>query len=157
MAKRAQPLPAWLMKSEPSCFSIQDLQRRGTEPWSGVRNYEARNAMRAMQPGEIAFIYHSNAEPSGVAGLAEIVRAAYPDHTAWDPADEHYDPASTPAKPRWWMVDVRFVAAFPRLVPLSELRAVPELADLALFTRSRLSVIPVGAQHARIILGLAGR
>lgn len=142
----------WLMKSEPSAFSLLDLKRLGTSPWDGVRNYQARNFMRAMAVGDRVLFYHSNAKPSGVVGLAEIARTAYPDHTAWTPGSVHPDPASTPEKPRWWMVDVRFVAAFPAVLALDELRTIPALSGMLLFSRSRLSVQPVTADEYRVIV-----
>src|SRR5215471_4764520 len=97
----AMPVHYWLMKSEPTSFSIDDLQKRPNQStcWDGVRNYQARNYMRAMKPGDHVLFYHSNAEPPGVAGIAEIVKEAYPDHTAFDPDDKHYDPKSNPLKP----------------------------------------------------------
>jgi predicted RNA-binding protein with PUA-like domain len=147
----------WLMKSEPSCYSIDDLRRQRVGHWDGVRNYQARNFMRSMRVGDAVLFYHSNAEPSGVAGLAEVCREAYPDHTAWDPASEHPDPASTPGNPRWYMVDVRHVATFARLIALDELRRIPELSGMVLFQCSRLSVQPVSAEHYAVIARLGGR
>jgi predicted RNA-binding protein with PUA-like domain len=147
----------WLMKSEPSVFAIDDLRRKRVEHWDGVRNYQARNHMRDMRVGDRVLFYHSNAQPSGVAGLAEVGGEAIPDHTAWDPASPHYDPKSTPGAPRWWMVQVRFVAAFPRLIPLDELRIHPELAGMELFRRSRLSVQAVSEQEYVFIVELAAR
>ncbi|MER3424140.1 MAG: EVE domain-containing protein, partial [Nitrospiraceae bacterium] len=113
MAERSR---YWLMKSEPSTFSIQDLQKapRQTTCWDGVRNYQARNYMRMMKAGDQVLFYHSNADPPAVVGVAEVVREAYPDHTAFDSKDKHYDPKSTPAKPIWDMVDVRLVRIFPK-------------------------------------------
>ncbi len=151
------PVPGhWLMKSEPDVFGISELRRRRTTTWDGVRNYEARNFMRGMAVGDRVLFYHSNAAPSGVAGLAEVSRTAIPDHTAWDPESPYFDAKSTPDAPRWWMVEVRFVAAFTEVVALDQLRAIPELADLALFRRSRLSVVPISAGHYALIAGLGG-
>lgn len=147
----------WLMKSEPDAFSLADLRRLRTSAWDGVRNYQARNYMRAMAVGDRVLFYHSNAKPSGVAGLAEVSRTAFPDHTAWDPASPHFDAASTPETPRWWMVEVRFVAAFPRVLALDELRGIPALAGMELFRRSRLSVQPVGEQEFALIEQLGAR
>lgn len=141
----------WLMKSEPDAFSLADLRRLRTSTWDGVRNYQARNYMRAMAVGDRVLFYHSNAKPSGVAGLAEVSRTAVPDHTAWDPASPHFDAASTPEAPRWWMVEVRFVAAFSRILALEDLRRIPALAGMELFRRSRLSVQPVGEQEFALI------
>jgi predicted RNA-binding protein with PUA-like domain len=148
----------WLLKSEPGEFSIDDLERREhqTEHWDGVRNYQARNMMRdEMKPGDLAFFYHSNCDLPGIVGIAEIVRAAYPDHTAFDPTNKHYDPKSDRADPRWYMVDVRFVRKFTRTIPLSELKERPELDGLALVRRgNRLSVMPVSKAQWDFILSL---
>jgi predicted RNA-binding protein with PUA-like domain len=140
------------MKSEPDVFGIGDLERKKTGGWDGVRNYEARNFMKAMAVGDKVLFYHSNALPSGVAGTAEVCRAAYPDPTQFDRKDGHYDPKAAPDKPIWFQVDLRFVSRFPRFVPLEELRGMPELADMMLFKRSRLSVIPVTAQQWKSIV-----
>ncbi|MEW6421845.1 MAG: EVE domain-containing protein, partial [Deinococcota bacterium] len=103
----------WLLKSEPNVFGYPDLVRAGREPWNGVRNYQARNFLQEMQAGDLCLFYHSNAKPSGVAGVARVVRAAYPDNLQFDPASAYYDPTSTPGNPRWSMVDVAPVLAFP--------------------------------------------
>jgi predicted RNA-binding protein with PUA-like domain len=114
----------WLMKSEPDAFSIDDLKKRGTEPWTGVRNYQARNFMRdQMQPGDLAFLYHSSCPQPGIYGVMEIATKAYPDPTQFDKKSPYYDPASTREQPRWHMVDVRYQRHLPRPVLLSELRA----------------------------------
>jgi len=148
----------WLLKSEPGCYSIQDLaeEPERTTAWSGVRNYQARNFMRdQMAPGDLAFFYHSGEEPS-VAGVVRVVRAGYPDATAWDPEDRHYDPKSPPEKPLWYVVDVRLERVFPRPVPLKALRLVPELKGMELLRKgSRLSVMPVSAEEFAVVLGLA--
>lgn len=148
----------WLMKSEPGEFSIADLESRPnqTEPWNGVRNYQARNMMRdAMQVGDRVFFYHSNGETPGIVGIAEIAREAYPDPTAFDPQDKHFDPASDAAKPRWFMVDVRFVRKLKRTITLAELKNKPELEGLALLRRgNRLSVMPVDEKMWDFILTL---
>ena len=115
----------WLMKSEPSEFGIDDLARRPkrTEPWDGVRNYQARNMMRdEMKKGDLAFFYHSACAEPGIVGIMKVVREGYPDPTAFDPEDKHYDPKSDPDNPRWYLVDVGFVRKFKRTVSLSELR-----------------------------------
>ena len=151
----------WLIKSEPGCFSIDDLAAapHGTTGWDGVRNFQARNYLRdGMRLGDGLLFYHSVTNP-GVAGLATVAREAYPDVTALDPASDHYDPRSRPENPLWFMVDVRFVARFPQLVPLKALRAVPELAGMELLRKgSRLSVMPVTEAEFACIraLGLAG-
>ncbi|QSA96237.1 EVE domain-containing protein [Methylococcus sp. EFPC2] len=148
----------WLMKSEPGEFGIDDLEKRPgqTEHWDGVRNYQARNMMRdEMQPGDQVLFYHSNCETPGVVGIARVARSAYPDHTAFDPNDKHYDPASDPAKPRWFMVDVQFVRKLERTISLSELKDRPELEGLALVRRgNRLSVMPVSEGQWQFILSL---
>jgi len=148
----------WLMKSEPDVFGIQHLMRcpNKTDSWDGVRNYQARNMMRDdMQKGDLAFFYHSNCKEPGIAGIMKIVRAGYPDHTALDPAQKYYDPKSNPDKPRWYMVDVRFVRELKRVITLSELKDRKELADLPLVRRgNRLSVMPVSEAQWNFILSL---
>lgn len=149
----------WLLKSERGCFSIDDLaQSPGqTSCWDGVRNYQARNFMRQMRVGEQAFFYHSGEAPE-IAGLIEIVREAYPDHTALDPQNEHFDPASTLEKPRWDMVDVRLIERFEPALLRSVLSREPELAGMELLRRgSRLSVQPVEEPAFNHILALAKR
>jgi predicted RNA-binding protein with PUA-like domain len=147
----------WLMKSEPESFSIDDLARapRKTTCWDGVRNYQARNMMRdEMKRGDLAFYYHSNCEVPGIVGVIEIVREGYPDHTAFDPHDHHFDPKSDPDNPRWYMVDVRLVKKFPRVVSLRELRhySNDKLRGFQLLARgNRLSVMPVSAPHWKFI------
>jgi predicted RNA-binding protein with PUA-like domain len=145
------------MKSEPDVFGIDDLAKKKTGGWDGVRNYEARNFMKAMKLGDKVLFYHSNALPSGVAGVAEVCREAYPDPTQFDPKDGHFDPKAAPDKPIWFQVDLRFVSKFPRFVPLDELRGAPALADMKLFKRSRLSVIPVTPQQWKIVTALGKR
>jgi len=155
MAKTRQ---YWLIKSEPNAFSIEDLAKSPdrTTHWDGVRNYQARNYMRAMNVGDQVLFYHSNAEPPAVAGLAEVVRKAYPDHTAFDRKDKHYDPKSTPERPIWDMVDVRFMRAFRRPVPLDQLRTIPGLKRMELLRKgSRLSVQPVRPDEWKLIVNLA--
>ncbi len=151
----------WLMKSEPNCYSLADLQREKdqTACWDGVRNYQARNIMRdEMKLGDGVFFYHSNAKEIGVVGVCEVAREGYPDHTAFDPEDEHYDPKSDPDNPRWIMVDVRFVREFPRCVTLSELKRTPGLEEMAVVQRGqRLSVQPVTEKEWEIVLALAER
>lgn len=144
----------WLMKSEPEVFSIHDLEkaRRQTTGWEGVRNYQARNFLRAMRQGDRALFYHSNASPPGVAGIVEVVREAYPDATAWDPASDYHDPKASPENPVWSSVDVRLVEIFPRLLPLDELRQIPALAEMELLRRgSRLSVTSVTPEQFETI------
>lgn len=146
----------WLMKSEPSCFSIDDLAAAPdkTTFWDGVRNYQARNFMREMRIGDQALFYHSVTYPA-VVGLVKIVREAYPDHTAWDHLEKHHDPASTHDKSRWDMVDVRLVEKFPKPLSLSLLRAMPSLAGMELLRKgSRLSIQPVTESQFKTILQL---
>jgi predicted RNA-binding protein with PUA-like domain len=149
----------WLVKTEPESFSIDDLAASPgqTTFWSGVRNYQARNFLRdEMRLGEQVLFYHSNADPPAVVGVAEVVREGYPDHTAWDEADDHFDPKSTPEKPVWFMVDLKFVQKFPRPLSLAELREVPALANMELLrTGSRLSVQPVTKSEFEAVLKLA--
>jgi predicted RNA-binding protein with PUA-like domain len=134
----------WLMKSEEDVYSIDDLEKDGTTWWEGVRNYEARNVMRdGMKEGDMVLYYHSNAKPPGVAGIAKIVKEAYPDHFAFDPKSSYFDPKSDPDNPRWLMVDVGFVERFADKVSLQELREEESLQEMALFKRMRLSVQPV--------------
>lgn len=139
----------WLMKSEPNVYSIDDLERDGETCWDSIRNYEARNTMRdLMQLGDRVLFYHSNAKPPGVAGIAEVSKLAYPDHTATDPNHPYFDPKSDPEDPTWLMVDVRFVEKFTAEVPLQDLRANPALEGMALLQRfQRLSVQPVSKEH----------
>ena len=144
----------WLIKSEPDVFSIRDLARaRGrTTAWEGVRNYQARNFLRAMKKGDRALFYHSNATPSAVAGVVEVVREAYPDATAWDPTSDYHDPKAGPDNPIWSLVNVRLVEIFPREIPLEELRGVKALAGMELLRRgSRLSVQPVTIAQFRTL------
>lgn len=148
----------WLMKSEPDTFSIADLANRPnqTEPWDGVRNYQARNMMRdGMKLGDQVFFYHSNCTEPGIVGIMEVVREGYPDTSAFDPDDKHFDPKSDPANPRWMRVDVRYVRALARTISLRELKQQPELAELALLRRgNRLSIMPIGAEQWRFILAM---
>ncbi len=145
----------WLVKSEPDEFSIKDLKNRPgeTEHWDGVRNYQARNFMRdQMKKGDTAFFYHSNCDEPGIAGVIEIVREGYPDHTAFDPNDPHYDTKSTPDNPRWYMVDVRFIREFKRTISLKELKSQRALKDMQLVQRgNRLSVMPVTPREWKTI------
>lgn len=146
----------WLVKTEPGSFSIDDLARAGVEPWDGVRNYQARNFMRdEMRVGDPVLVYHSNADPPGVVGIAEVASEPYPDPTQFDPSSRYFDPTSDPADPRWILVDMRFVEKLPRLVSLPELRTRPELEGMVLLGRSRLSVQPVEPAHFDVIVSLA--
>jgi predicted RNA-binding protein with PUA-like domain len=149
----------WLLKTEPDVFSIHDLarQKNQTTYWDGVRNYQARNFMRdEMKVGDGVLVYHSNADPPGVAGTAKIVRTAYPDFTSWDKQDEHYDPKSTLDNPRWFMVDIQLDEVFAEPISLATLREVPALREMELLRKgSRLSVQPVRKKEFDAILKLA--
>src|SRR5262245_42330236 len=147
------PAQYWLMKSEPESYSIDDLKRDGTTYWSGVRNYQARNFMRDdMSVGDLVLFYHSNAEPPGVARIAQVSKTADPDFSAFDSKDEHYDPKSSKANPIWMMVDLKFVEKFPRLVSLQELRDHPKLGTLLVLRKAqRLSIQPVEKAHFELI------
>jgi predicted RNA-binding protein with PUA-like domain len=143
----------WLLKTEPDSFSIDDLERVGREEWSGVRNFTARNFMREMRAGDLAFFYHSSTKPPGIAGVCEIVAEAHPDSTQFDRASPYYDPRSTTENPTWWCVDVGFVRRLPRFVTLEELRAIPALAFMPLLRKGqRLSVQTVSPQDWKRIL-----
>ena len=147
----------WLMKTEPDEFSIDTLRAKHVARWDGVRNYQARNHLRAMQLGDRAFIYHSSCAVPGIAGLGAIAASAYPDPSQFDPASQYHDPKSPLDEPRWSAVDVRFVRAFPALVSLATLHEQPDLAGLLVLQRgSRLSVVPVSPAHAAVIMRLAG-
>ena len=153
------PTQCWLMKTEPGCFSIDDLAKAPgrTAMWDGVRNYQARNFMRdAMRVGDPVLFYHSVTNP-GIAGIAEVASEAYPDPTQWDPENEHFDPKSPADKPRWFLVDVRLVRRFKEVLPLSLLRSRPELEGMELLRKgSRLSVQPVRPEEYEAVLALAG-
>jgi predicted RNA-binding protein with PUA-like domain len=150
----------WLVKTEPECFSIQHLakQPKQTTCWSGVRNYQARNSMRdQMKLGDRVLVYHSSTDEPAVVGIATIVRESYPDQTAWDKKDDHYDAASTPENPRWFMVDIRLEQTFKQPLPLAKLRGIAALKNMELLRKgSRLSVQPVRKSEFDAILKLAG-
>lgn len=148
----------WLMKSEPDVFSLDDLCSRpdGTEPWDGVRNYQARNMMRDnIKCSDKVFFYHSSCPVPGIAGIATVIKEGYPDHSAQNPESKYYDPKASPENPRWFMVDVKFERKFPRLIPLSELKAEPALAEMTLLKKgNRLSIMPVQEDEWRQILSM---
>lgn len=148
----------WLMKSEPEVYSIADLEQDGTTGWEGVRNYQARNSMRdEMKDGDLVLYYHSNAEPSGVAGLARVSGPPVPDPSQFDKKSEYYDASSSKADPRWLMAQVAFVEKFTKVVPLEVLKADPTLAGMPLLQKGqRLSVQPVSPAHFARVLKLAG-
>ena len=146
----------WLLKSEPGSYSIDDLKRDGGTPWTGVRNYSARNLMRdEMAEGDLALFYHSSTTPPGVVGIARIARAGYPDPSAADPDSPYYDEKHTHEKPRWFVVDVAFAEKLPRTVSLEEIKAEPALSEMVLVRRSRLSVQPVSAREFEAIVDMA--
>lgn len=147
----------WLMKSEPEEFSIDALARVDQEPWSGVRNYQARNYMwKEMQVGDGVFFYHSNCEQPGIVGIARVASAAYPDPTQFDPDSDYFDPKSRTEEPRWWLVDIGFERTLRRPLSLDELKGHAEaLGDFALLRRgNRLSVLPVEASQWQYLISL---
>lgn len=148
----------WLMKSEPDVFSIDDLEKVRTEPWEGIRNYQARNFIRDdMEEGDLFLFYHSNATPPGVVGVGRIVSDAKPDPHAFDPKSPYYDPKSDPENPRWLLRDVEFVCRFEEIVPLQLLKENPKLEDMLVIRRGqRLSIQPVEAAHFREVCRMGG-
>lgn len=146
----------YLMKSEPDCFSIDDLKKKKVSSWDGVRNYQARNFMMQMKRGDKVLFYHSSAKEIGVVGVMTVAKEAYPDHTAQDKNNEHYDPKSTKEKPIWYMVDVKFEQKFPRTVLLSELKKEKSLQNMSVLQKgSRLSVTPLTKKEFEKIVGMA--
>ena len=150
------PRNYWLMKCEPDAYTIDDLARDGVTSWEGVRNYQARNFMRdRMREGDGVLFYASNANPSGVTGLARIARAGYPDHFAWKKGHAYFDAASTKDQPIWFMVDVGFVERFPEIVPLEALKGTKGLERMMVVQKgSRLSVQPVTKAEYDIVVKL---
>lgn len=148
----------WLFKSEPETFGIDALASRPkqTEHWDGVRNYQARNMLRDdMKVGDQGFFYHSNCTPPGIVGIVEIVKAGYPDDTAWSIHSDHFDPKSTPEKPLWYMVDVKLIKKFKRMITLDEIKQHPKLQSMQVAKRgNRLSITPVSANEWKVILSL---
>ncbi|MEY2933657.1 MAG: hypothetical protein RL033_4406 [Pseudomonadota bacterium] len=145
----------WLMKSEPEVFSIQALQRDRRTHWEGVRNYQARNHLRAMKEADLVLFYHSNADPPGVAGVARVCREAYPDPSQFDPKSDYHDPNSKREEPRWSLVDVEFVEELAQFVPLEMLKADESLDGMLVIKRGmRLSVQPVEREHFVRVLKL---
>jgi|SRR5579871_6292571 len=156
----ASKVQYWLFKSEPESFSIEDLARakKQTTFWDGVRNYQARNFLRdSIRLGDRVLFYHSSTEPMAIVGTAEVVKTGYPDHTAFDPKDHHYDPKSNPDDPTWHMVDIRLLQVFPKPLTRPELQACPDLKEMMLLKRgSRLSIQPVSAGEWKAVHRLAG-
>tara|TARA_R110002012_G_scaffold203506_1_gene372872 strand:+ start:468 stop:929 length:462 start_codon:yes stop_codon:yes gene_type:complete len=146
----------WLFKTEPDAFSIDDLAARPnqTEHWDGIRNYQARNFLRdQVKQGDKVFIYHSSCKDVGIAGLAEVVKEAYPDHTQFDPESHYYDPKSSPENPRWVMVDVKFIEKFPDVLALKKIKTMPEISEVGLVKKGhRLSIMPVNEQEFSALL-----
>lgn len=146
----------WLFKTEPDAFSIDDLANKPkqTDGWDGIRNYQARNFLRdKVQVGDQVFIYHSSCKEVGIAGLAEVTKAAYADHTQFDPESKYYDPKADPKNPRWYMVDVKFKQKYASVLPLKTIKGLPELSELPLVKKgARLSIMPVGEKEAAVLL-----
>jgi predicted RNA-binding protein with PUA-like domain len=148
----------WLVKTEPDCFSINHLAKspKQTTCWSGVRNYQARNFMSDMRLGDQVLFYHSSCDPPSVVGVTVVAKVAYPDATAWDKTDDHFDAKASPDNPIWKMVDLKLEEIFPRAIPIDELRGINTLKDMVLLKRgSRLSVQPVTSDEFKTILRLA--
>lgn len=150
----------WLMKTEPNVFSFEDLKSRPkqTEPWDGIRNYQARNFMRdQMRPGDAVLFYHSRSDEAGIVGLAEVASVPYPDATAQDSTSKYYDPKATPENPRWVLVDVRYKADFKQPVSLRQIKETPELSEMKVVQRGqRLSIQPVEKKHFELVCKLGG-
>lgn len=149
----------WLVKSEPESYSIADLERDGKTDWTGVRNYKARNWLKEMAVGDRLLFYHSNADPPGAAGVAEVCAAPHPDRTQFDPTSDYFEPKATKDKPYWWCPDIKFVAKFARFVPLQELRDSDALTGMLLTSgkASRLSVQPVDKKHFDAIVKMGAK
>lgn len=146
----------WLMKCEPAAYTIDDLERDGVTSWEGVRNFQARNFMREMKVGDRVLFYASNADPSGVTGIAEVAREAYPDRFAWKKGYKYFDPKASPENPIWFLVDIRFVKKFPRTIALEELRKTRGLETMVILKPgSRLSVTPVTKKEYDIVVKMA--
>ena len=146
----------WLMKSEPDVYSIDDLEKEGSTSWEGIRNYQARNNMQAMKVGDEVLFYHSNASPPGIAGLARVSKEAYPDHFAFHAGHKYHDPKSNEDDPRWFMVDIEFVAKAPSYLALTDVKSDAKLADMELVKQGRLSVQPVKKAEFERVKKLTG-
>lgn len=149
----------WLFKTEPDCFGIDHLAKlpNKTGTWDGVRNYQSRNFLRDdVKQGDGVFFYHSSCPVTGIAGICEVSKSGYPDHTGWDPTNEHFDPKTSPTNPIWYMVDVRLRLKFDTIITLTELKANPRLADMMVVQRgSRLSIQPVKPDEWLAVLQMA--
>lgn len=142
----------WLIKSEPSCYSIERLQKEKVTPWDGVRNYQARNFLMDMKKNDLVLFYHSNAKEIGIVGLSKVSKEYYPDYTAWESSSEHPDPKSTPEKPRWFMPDIRFVKKYKKVLTLSEIKEDKTLKEMKISQKgNRLSVTPVTTREFKKI------
>lgn len=150
----------WLFKSEPDAFSIDDLAAKPnqTEHWDGIRNYQARNYLRdEVKVGDQLFFYHSSCQDVGIAGVAEVVKAAYPDHTQFNPESKYYDPKASLDNPRWVMVDVKFKQKFARVLPLAKIKSMPQIREIGLVKKGhRLSIMPVIESEFKALLSAAG-
>lgn len=146
----------WLLKSEASCYSIDDLKRERTTAWTGIRNYQARNYMRNdMKPGDLALFYHSSSDPSAIVGVCEIMSGAFADETQFDPKDEHFDPKSTPDRPAWDAVEVKYVRHLAKPITLAEAKKIKGLEKMELLKKGqRLSVMPVTKEEFEIVTKL---
>jgi len=145
----------WLFKSEPYAYSFEQLAADGTAPWTGVRNWQARNNMKAMKIGDLGFFYHSSIPQPCAVGICKVVKTAYPDFTQFDPQSEYYDRTSRQERPKWYMVDVAYVEPLAHPVTLAEMRAEPRLEGMVLLRRGRLSVQPVTPDEWQIVLEMA--
>jgi len=147
----------WLMKSEPDVYGIHHLEQEGSTLWDGIRNYQARNFMRTMQPGDLAFFYHSNARPPGIVGLMEVLETGITDPSQFDPSSKYHDPASKPEAPRWDCVRMGHRRSFARMLSLDDLRQQFDPEALPVLRRgNRLSILPVSDASARRLLELLG-
>ncbi len=148
----------WILKSEPSCYSLDDLKKENIGHWDGVRNYQARNFLRdQMKKGDLCIFYHSNATPPAAVGVCEVVKEGYPDHTAFHPKEKHFDPESDPNNPRWFMVDVQYKSTFCKIVPLQTIKENEKLSHIPLVQKgNRLSVMPIDKNSFEEICNMGG-
>lgn len=145
----------WLMKTEPTSYSIDNLEKQGFTAWEGVRNFQARNYLRQMKKGDLGLFYHSATKIPGVAGICRIIKEDFPDHTQWEPKSKYYDPKATLERPIWFMVEVEYVERFPHFVSLEEIKRTDGLQSMKLLQKgSRLSVMPIEESHFKVIKAL---